>query len=327
MERDLVMTMLNIHAEALGQYSAYHEFLLHYKCKEKIVYGFVEGNDDSNFYRGLIENTIPNDWVIKLIYAGNKHKVLQAYKDFDWIRFPKNRVCFFVDRDLSDFLNDINFSDENLYITDMYSIENEVVNPETLERVLEEIFNIRGLSPEEIKKIRTIFENNLKRFSTAMLPIMSQIIIWKKSGNRPCLDNIQPIKFFRFSNGKVFLKTEYKTKMDLILSCARECKLSNSTSSEISNMTKKLQKAGNEKKFIRGKYLLDLFVECARNISNSITNFSEKFMKAPKMRISFGRENALTILGPRVRIPESLKNFIEINYLAYIQGATALEET
>lgn len=49
------MTMLKIHEDALGSANNYyHEFLLYYKSDANIVYGIVEGKDDSMFYMGLI---------------------------------------------------------------------------------------------------------------------------------------------------------------------------------------------------------------------------------------------------------------------------------
>ena len=53
------MTMLQVHADALSSANtAYHEFLLRYKASANIVYGIVEGKEDSMFYRGLIEKEV-----------------------------------------------------------------------------------------------------------------------------------------------------------------------------------------------------------------------------------------------------------------------------
>src|SRR4028119_693686 len=98
--------MLEVHSEALENTDvAYHIFLSRYKKDAQCVYGFVEGKDDPSFYECLIEPQLPEKWSIKLIPSGNKNKVLKSFHSFNWINFPKNRICFFIDRDLQDFLN------------------------------------------------------------------------------------------------------------------------------------------------------------------------------------------------------------------------------
>ena len=147
--------MLKIHSEAMdGPNVAYHEFLLYYRTGEQIVYGFVEGRDDPSFYRGLIESILPVGWKVKIIISGNKEKVYRAFDEMDWSRFPKKRVCFFVDRDLSEFLGGENHSGDNLYVTDNYSIENDFVTFETMESMLEDVYGVIGLNPKENESIR-----------------------------------------------------------------------------------------------------------------------------------------------------------------------------
>ena len=121
-----MMTMLQVHADALNSISAaYHEFLLRYKVSANIVYGILEGKEDPMFYRGLIERQLPEGWEVELVPAGCKDNVLRAVDAFDWTRFSPKRICFFVDRDLSDFISEVAVSRENVYVTDNYSIEND----------------------------------------------------------------------------------------------------------------------------------------------------------------------------------------------------------
>jgi hypothetical protein len=57
------MDMLNVHAAALANGKiAYHEFLLCYRAGQKLVYGMVEGKDDPCFYRGIIDQILPQGW-------------------------------------------------------------------------------------------------------------------------------------------------------------------------------------------------------------------------------------------------------------------------
>jgi len=116
--------MLHLHETALASGNIpYHEFLLYYKATQRVVYGIVEGREDPSYYRGQIEGMLSDDWKVKLICAGSKTKVLKVFVDIDWSRFPKKRVCFFVDRDLSEFLSPQQHSGQNLFVTDNYSID------------------------------------------------------------------------------------------------------------------------------------------------------------------------------------------------------------
>nr|VFK31285.1 MAG: Protein of unknown function (DUF4435) [Candidatus Kentron sp. MB] len=112
------MSMLDIHADALnGDNTTYHEFLLRYKARTKVVYGIVEGKEDPMFYRSVIESILPSGWSVELLRAGSKQNVIRARFAFDWSRFSRKRIRFFVDRDLSDFIPDGVTPADNLYIT------------------------------------------------------------------------------------------------------------------------------------------------------------------------------------------------------------------
>ena len=117
------MSMVHVHDDALAsKVESYHEFLTRYSKTAKVVYGFVEGKDDLSYYQGFVDQILPDDWEVELWPAGNKNRVYGIYKDLDWRRFPKKRVCFFVDRDLSDLIPEKLVTDINIYVTDDYSI-------------------------------------------------------------------------------------------------------------------------------------------------------------------------------------------------------------
>lgn len=141
MTDELKPSMLEIHSQSLEDVDeAYHDFLLIYRQDARCLYGFVEGKDDPVFYRHLIENQLPEAWSIKLIPTGSKQKVLQAFQSMDWNNFCKKRVCFFIDRDLQDFLGTPQQEETNIYITDGYSIENSVLQYRVLSNVLSDVY-------------------------------------------------------------------------------------------------------------------------------------------------------------------------------------------
>lgn len=316
------MNMLEVHADALSRSNtAYHEFLLYYRNDAPLVYGFVEGRDDPVFYKGLIDQFLADGWSVKLIVAGDRKRVIELLGYMDWARFPQKRICFFVDRDLSDYLGESFPNFTNLYLTDGYSVENWVVNEATLDRTLEEVIGVQGTSPEEGGKIHAAFKASFDTFKSAMLPVMAQILLWRRANGSPCLDNIRLKEWFTFENGKLEPTNVYTTDSSRLESAAAWCKLTSSAEADVATTVTELLAKREAGLIIRGKYVLWFFVQCVLSIRDGIGHFCGKYKtKQPKMRIALGPENAIVVLANRVRAPRSLRDFVISNYVAYIQG-------
>ena len=197
------MSMLEIHKQASGRSTvSYHLFLTRYKECERVVYGIVEGKQDPGFYRSVIESLIGIDWRLDLLPAGNRDQVLELFSLFDWGRFNKKRICFFVDRDLSKFVPGLKRPKvSNIYVTRGYSIENDCASAQTVLRILNEVLNVTMLSSEEESRIEKIIERNIESFSEAMTIVMAQIIAWKQNGEETLLNNFDPSVLFEFEDG------------------------------------------------------------------------------------------------------------------------------
>jgi len=320
------MTMLQIHEDALESVNtAYHEFLLRYKASSNIVYGIVEGKEDPMFYRGFIEHYLPAEWEVELMSAGRKDNVLKAITIFDWTRFSNKRICFFVDKDLSLFLQKVSVDVENLYVTDNYSIENEAVNFRVLKRLLEEVLNISDLKPTEIDLLERYFYNALECFQESILPVMAQIVLWRRAGKRPCLDDIRPKEYFTYVNGTINLRDNFNTVQSRLEQAAMRVNLEISSQEELSQTESEFRQLNGKEKFIRGKYLLWFFVSYANEIHNSLSSIITRYTVSPKVRISLGSANAMAVLAPRIRCPSSLQNFLKRTYCQYIKQINGLE--
>lgn len=316
--------MIQIHQAALASGNIpYHEFLLCYKSADQIVYGIVEGRQDPCFYRGFIENVLPDGWEVRLIKAGSKAKVQRVFVDIDWSRFAKKRICFFVDRDLSEFLGGEKHVGDNLYSTDMYSIDSEIVNARTFERTLEEVYGVTDMTPTERDVIRRHFDADLSLFCEGMCVVMAQVILWRRAGADVCLDNIQPKEFFAFNAGRIGLKPSYAATHARIQHAANAVKTPQSNSFEIGSVESEFRAKNGPSKFTRGKYLLWFFAQKLTEIHKVAPAFCAKHKAAPKALANIGVSNAMAVVAPRARCPNSLRQFIELNYLAYIRGSGA----
>lgn len=319
------MAMLDIHAEALASGNiAYHEFLLCYRAAEQVVYGLVEGREDPCFYRGLIENLLPTGWEVTLIAAGSKKKVLKAFEGMNWSRFSRKRICFFVDRDLSELLGGETHAGDNLYVTDNYSIESEVVCGRTFERVLEEILGVTNLQLAQKAAILNIFETSLDIFRDVMCPVMAQIVLWRRAGADVALNNIEPKEFFAFTNCRIGTKPEFALPYDRVVHAAAAVNLPPAPPLQIASAEAEFRSRRGLEKFTRGKYLLWFFVRLAKEIHQAAPMFCAHHKVPPKARVELGTANVMAVVAPRARCPPSLKAFLERNFSEYI---TAREPT
>jgi Protein of unknown function (DUF4435) len=197
---DTKPSMLEVHSQALKDVDeAYHEFLSIYRKDTQCVYGFVEGKDDPVFYRYLIESQLPEGWSVKLIPTGNKQKVLRSFQSINWIDFSKKRICFFIDRDLQDFLASPPKVDTNIYVTDGYSIENSIFQDRLFSGVLSDVYQISLLDPQEEDLIKQIIRENMENFFESMMPLMGQILLWRRLGSKANLSNLRLEHIFSFS--------------------------------------------------------------------------------------------------------------------------------
>jgi hypothetical protein len=309
--------MLEEHSEALENVDeGYHNFLLMYKKEAQCVYGFVEGKDDPSFYGCLIEPQLPEEWSIKLIPSGNKDKVLRSFQSFNWTDFSKNRICFFIDRDLQDFLNRPQHLETNIYITDGYSIENSILKPSILIKMLSDVYQITQLRQEEEESIMQILQENENIFFEAIMPLMGQILLWQRLENKPNLNNLKLDDIFLFSQAKL-VPVE---RSILLQKAANQLNCNLCENYKITEAENEIRSHGCPWTMIRGKYLLWFFRKQCEAIWEAITSLLPRFSNKPKpnKRIEFGQNNAILLWGPRSRIPESLKGFVKQNYLSFI---------
>lgn len=263
------VTVENLTSSRENSKIAKHEFNLHFKKNSKMIYAFVEGKEDVSFYRCFIEHLLPADWEVEVLIEGNRDKVLSTYETFDWRVFNKKQIVFFVDRDLSEFKNEDLSSKENLYVTDCYSIENSIVNGQTLWNVLKELCHFSELKYEDKTLIISLFERQLNIFYEEMVPLMSWILHWTLLNIKPNLQNMRTFfnKLFYFQNGELF-----KKDVDFCDYVHKNCGMTRSKCCEIINVVPIFKENDKYKKFTRGKFVYAFFVNFCISLHNDHAN-------------------------------------------------------
>ena len=313
------MTMIEIHAAAVSSKSAsYHEFLSRYSKTAKVVYGFVEGKEDSCFYRGFIELLLPDGWDVELWPAGNKDRVYEIHRDIDWRRFRKSRVCFFVDRDLSDMTLETLAKDANIYVTTGYSIENDVVNKATCHRTLLELCGFANANHGNLEAVCDLFEQELDAFLQAMVPIMAWVLAWRRSEKRPNLNGILMSDLFSFANGRIQPNATPKGKANIPVYLHDQCSVAYSPEIDIVSIQAEFSRKGIYRKFTRGKYVFWFLIEFCNTVHRDATELFKGMSKPPKINVNLAHSNGMALIGARARIPRSLRSFLQSTFCAYI---------
>ena len=276
------------------------------------VHVFFEGHDDLSFYMNFLL-TFSSDKEIYPYICSNKRNVYETHGKVT------NGDCqgitlFFVDKDLSDVLNESWERAQNIYVTDYYSIENYLVSEEMLYRIWMELFRFKQGFLEFENSYRAKFREELERFYKLTLPIAAWAIYLRRLGKRP---NVNNIHFSRFFVLKADLTLEKSTEMQqdnethfLEHVCGESTPAEYQTG--IDTIKEELLKL-SPKFYLRGKLELCFFVRFVNALLEHLKHNLSLDEGSVSTKTPLTEENAVEILGPRLRIPQSLASFLQEN--------------
>ena len=314
------MSMLHVHSEARDSGNArYHGFLTEYSATAAMVYGFVEGRQDPCYYRGLIDHSLPPAWRVRLWPAGGKDVVYQTYRLFDWKRFPKRRVCFFVDRDFQDLVPEEHPEDINVYITNDYSIENSLVDTQTCHRTLVEVCGFANARQDELDAVVGQFEAQYEIFLRAMIPVTAWLLTAKRLRQTVYPNNVEMNRLFSVVDGQLESNPNPRNCATLVEYLQMRCGM-HSDDIDPAEAAGELGRDLLYRRFVRGKYALWFLVEFCLSIRRSAAKFFSSCDAPPKMHVALGDANAMVLLGSRGRIPETLRVFLRSTLGQYVEN-------
>jgi len=308
--------------------SSYHEFLQKYRADVREIYGFVEGVTDPSYYKAYIANKLPDGWKVEFFPAGNRDKVLRIYSEFNWDRFDKHQILFFIDRDLSDFFSAESFENTNIYVTDFYSIESNAVNADAINVIIQDFTLDRNMDAETKQSIIEQFARSFTSYQLLMTEVMSWILYWKKElkkrpdGKGPCLNDLSLDDMFIVEKETCVFKQHPGGTCNVKRYMHYMCGISLVGSDlEKFNIAKtEYVSKNNSFKYIRGKYL----VWFACKFIKSIRVKSKRNKDRPlRFTVNFEENNYLAVIGNKLVMPNSLRAFIEKYPLEFIRDYQA----
>lgn len=316
------MSLLDILDEKfLTSSASYIKILSQYKSDDNTVFCFVEGVEDISFYKPFIE--IYNEEIpYKYIVCNGKHNVIENYNDLNWGFYDKKRILFFIDKDFDDYIGKEIISDSNVFVTDVYSIENYLVDVTILEKFI--VDNCLILNEPVIKLTIENFKKQHSEYVKQLTMISSWMMYCRKNKFNVCFSEIKISDLFKIDeNGNLKKKNlaSYSSKFHYL------CAKTNSSFfnlEEIKYFYNLIKSEAKPKKFIRGKYELHFMFMYLKYISEHIVKEVSKEIKQhnknttkskdkivrPKLTIQFNEENIFQLLYNKAKIPEKLKEFM-----------------
>lgn len=298
----------------------YHKFLNKYKICKKTIFIFCEGEEDIGYYSHAIKQMFPQLDIVKF-FVGGKRNVLEINRLINWDRFNRNQILFFVDRDMSYWLKDTEEIKNNVYVTDEYSFENDLIKEEYFISYLEDLSGFNHASYEELKIIRELFACKWSSFLYNSKYIMAVLAVSIKNTGSHLAKHINHKKMIKVGREKIWVdEYEGQSFQDYVTSVFQI------TETQREQIEFFVQQFGlePEKYSVRGKWALSFFVKMINHVIQNGSEYAPSLYKGdvprPKSLINLDEENAVTVLGPRVIIKESLQEFCKEHISAYLKG-------
>jgi len=291
----------NLIAAQESPVAAWLQFALTYKAGSSAYYAFLEGRLDIPFYRSAMRSVFGAECQVVEFRCGGKDGVIVIRGQVRKSHPECKRCIFFVDKDLGDVLGETSPSDADTFSTDVYSIENYFVSEEALGVIWNEIW---GLSYNDYRwePTRKQFRDAHMRFCKAITPLMSWIILARRVGDKPNLNNLHLHRIISFDDNLI---PSRKTNSKNEVQNSSGCKFS-PTLCDLLHQARQL-KALAPKSLVRGKFELWFFTKFLEGLQKAARTVGPK----PGTAIPSSPESLAIILCGKVTVPVNLRRFLE----------------
>ena len=300
---------------------SYIEFLYRYNPKKKQVFAFYEGDEDSSFYHRFLRAAIDDDCELEEIVAGCKNNVIKLQKEFDWNSYNNKQIVFFIDRDLSYWLEGATHYDENIFVTDEYSVENYVVSSQGFKSWLIHFEGFARASKKELDNMVSQYEACISDFKQEMMQIMAEAVVAKRYDPSISLSEFKISRdksiIFKVCNGHLDFKINRERKV------LEKWKLTREQQSEIAQQMECFSKNISHYA-VRGKWILCFMAELGEYMRLNAGIFAPSLNTTGKIKhtCSVSSSQCFSALAPYCTetIPKSLDYFLNRTYRIYLKS-------
>jgi len=295
---------------------AYTKFVNSYsKNDTNLIYCFFEGDEDKRYYGSRL--TLKYQQEYKDFNCGGKDKVYKAEELIkNRIEYAEANVLYFIDKDYS---NDE--TNNNIYVTPCYSIENLYSTEETLKQILQNEFNMSS-DDENFTKILEFYNESLILFHDKLLFLNSwlscQNEIREKSKSSTRLNINETLKKYFKENENIFTK-DLEIGLNIFDDLENQTILENILFPDAPNITYEIINSKityfaslNKSCMFRGKFELKFFIDFLKRIKENLTKKEQIiFTKKYKCPLSFQVDNAISNLTQYANNPDCLYIFLD----------------
>lgn len=296
---------------------AFQEFCSEYKKFNPMVcYAFVEGAQDRPYYQTVVKHKIPSDCEVMWYCSGGKGSVRTIYERLRNRKYPKERIVYFMDRDLSLVLDDPDLLEDNyVYITNGYSIENDILNAEAFLYAVEYLSGFSALPLEGRQFVCNSYEVQKRRFEDMMIPLMANIIVWTRDGVKVSYGNLNIKGIISVKNEQIQFHGDVQ---DAIKLQCEQLKMKIPDSATVESVIREISDKGLSGLILRGKYLVEFFCIFSTWLCEYLVT---KFPTSRRgKQIPFSKDNLMQVLGPACGSSDSLNDFLSKTLLAYFDA-------
>jgi len=293
--------------EAKSDIAAMHQFRILYDPKQSYYHFFFEGEEDSLFYMPDARRRTRKE--IHVYDCGGKKNVMNVRDAIKSDGYILDGCLFFVDRDFDDYLKSQVLVDGNTYITDNYSVENDLTSMEAARVLLADVLRISRADPE-FSRIERFIVQGYQAFDMEVRTLIGWILAAKEEKCKPNLRNTNGLKdIVVMVGGKPVITRkgfiEFKKK---VVSKGRIPSLAT-----ILKWRRALD-LSNARQWVRGKYDLWFF----HSVVLAALGEANTRRKAAGGRVipipaSLREGKIFEILGGRVPLPVSLQTFYDLH--------------
>ena len=257
---------------------------------KKVIF-VVEGKDDIPYYGNQADNYIPQGWRLVIVPAKNRTKAIATYQQLDWRIYSKEKIKFFIDRDLTDYTDEDTPRDSNIYVTSKYAIENELCTESTYIKALKYYYGLNDIDEKDEKKLIEFYESSWTAFTEIMRPVMAQILYWKINHIQSNYAKYKVQRIIEFKDQSLCVATPYQKRTKLLQDLSQQSGLEY-IETDLSSFEHALEAKHTPDEYIRGKYVLVFFAKILTYTGQHSTLILASKLAA-KDTIGLGYENVV----------------------------------
>jgi Protein of unknown function (DUF4435) len=292
--------------EANSSIAALHQFRLLYLPKQDAYHFFFEGEEDSLYFMPEARRLIGGRCA-HIYDCGGKKNVIEVRNAIKSEEYDISFCLFFVDRDFDDYLECQVEIDNYTYITDHYSIENNISCIESARIIMDDIVRISRADPD-FAHIEARIEAGFDAFYRVVRPLMAWILAAKRTGCSPNLRNTFGLK------GVVRLEAGLPSLSKAGFRTFKKSVVVNGQVPPISLILRFMRQLDitTPKSWVRGKYDVWFFQAALLSVFEE-TNLRRKAAGGRRIKIpnSLKEGRVFEMLGGRVSPPASLRAFLQ----------------